>query len=210
MAASHRLFEVPIQGMDCAECTLHVQHAIAALPGVQTVDVLLGAGKAIIRLHPPLVSLPAIHQAVQGGGFGYRFRVRKHLNRHSSRISPWPVLLLLGLLFGVMLFVVIVGEGLGLLKAITQRLPWYIGLAIVLSGGYPVFRKVIQAGLRGQVIAHTLMSVGVVAAALAGEWATAAVVVLFMRVGDYVEHFTAERARGALKDLSALAPQTAA
>jgi Cd2+/Zn2+-exporting ATPase/Cu+-exporting ATPase len=35
------------------------------------------------------------------------------------------------------------------------------------------------------------------------------VVVFFMRVGDYVENFTTERARRAIKDLTALAPQTA-
>ncbi len=208
MAASETL-EVPIQGMDCAECTLHVQHAIAALPGVQTVDVLLGAEKAIIRLDPELVSLPAIHQAVQGAGYSIPVPGEKASKPALLQDFTQPVLLLLGLLFGVILFVVIVGEGLGLFEAITESLPWYIGLAIVLLGGYPVFRKVIQAALRGQVIAHTLMSVGVVAAALAGQWATAAVVVFFMRVGDYVEHFTAERARGALKDLSELAPQTA-
>ncbi len=32
MAKSHTL-EVPIKGMDCAECTQHVQHAIAMVPG---------------------------------------------------------------------------------------------------------------------------------------------------------------------------------
>jgi hypothetical protein len=29
-----RTLEVPIAGMDCTECTLHVHHALAALPGV--------------------------------------------------------------------------------------------------------------------------------------------------------------------------------
>jgi Cd2+/Zn2+-exporting ATPase/Cu+-exporting ATPase len=53
------------------------------------------------------------------------------------------------------------------------------------------------------------MTLGVIAALIVGEWATAAVVVLFMRVGDYVEQFTAERARRAVKNLTALAPQTA-
>ncbi len=43
-----RTFEVPIAGMDCAECTLHVQHAIEKLPGVQKVDVFLGSEKALI------------------------------------------------------------------------------------------------------------------------------------------------------------------
>jgi P-type Cu+ transporter len=37
--------EIPIQGMDCAECTLHVQKAIAALPGVQGVEVFLTTKK---------------------------------------------------------------------------------------------------------------------------------------------------------------------
>ncbi len=42
-----------------------------------------------------------------------------------------------------------------------------------------------------------------------GEWATAAVVVFFMRVGDYAENFTTESAHRAVKDLTAMAPQTA-
>ena len=88
-------------------------------------------------------------------------------------------------------------------------MPWVIGLAIVLVGGYPVFRKVIRATLKGQVISHTLMTLGVIAAMAVGEWATAAVVVFFMRVGDYVESYTTQRARQAVKGLRGMAPQTA-
>jgi Cd2+/Zn2+-exporting ATPase/Cu+-exporting ATPase len=118
-------------------------------------------------------------------------------------------LALLGIVFGVVLFVVVIGEWLGLFEAVTARIPWPLSLALVLALGYPVFRKVLLAALKGQVISHTLMAVGAVAAMLAGEWATALVVVFFMRVGDYVERFTAERARRLLKDLTAMAPQTA-
>jgi len=50
---------------------------------------------------------------------------------------------------------------------------------------------------------------GAFAALAVGEWATAAVVVFFMRVGDYTERFTTERARRAVKDLTAMAPQMA-
>ena len=53
------------------------------------------------------------------------------------------------------------------------------------------------------------MTLGVIAALAVGEWATAAVVVFFMRVGDYAERFTAEGARRAVKELTSLAPQTA-
>jgi len=53
------------------------------------------------------------------------------------------------------------------------------------------------------------MTVGVVAALALGEWATAAVVVVFMRVSDFAERFTTERARRAVRNLTALAPQLA-
>jgi len=95
------------------------------------------------------------------------------------------------------------------LERLTERIPWPLGLGLVLMAGYPVFANVFQAAQRRQITAHTLMTLGVVAALAVGEWATAAVVVFFMRVGDYAESFTTERARQAVKDLTALAPQTA-
>jgi len=119
------------------------------------------------------------------------------------------VLALLGVVSGVVLFVVVVGEQLGLLERLTAWVPRPIGVAIVLIAGYPVFRKVLRAALRRRIIAHTLMTLGVASALAIGQWATAAVVVLFMRVGDSVERFTTDRARRAVRDLTAMAPRTA-
>ncbi len=120
-----------------------------------------------------------------------------------------PILMLLGTVFGVVLFVVVVGEWLGLLEALTPRIPLPVGAAAVLAAGFPVFRNVARAALRRQVTSHALMTLGALAALAVGEWGGAAVVVFFMRVGDYVERFTAERARGALRTLAKMAPQRA-
>ena len=57
--------EIPVLGMDCAECTEHVHKAISSLPGVEKVDVYLAAEKAIIRLDPAQVNMTAIRAAVQ-------------------------------------------------------------------------------------------------------------------------------------------------
>lgn len=196
--------EIPIQGMDCAECTLHVQRAIAALPGIQSVDVFLASEKAVVRLDPGQVDMSSIRQAVESAGYSLDQPAAHPLGDFTHR-----VLTLLGIVFGAVLFVVVIGEWLGLFETLTRRVPWPIWLTVVLLGGYPVFRNVIQAALKGQVISHTLMTIGVLAALAVGEWATAAVVVFFMRVGDYTESFTTERARRAVKDLAAMAPQTA-
>jgi len=207
--------EVPVKGMDCSECTLHVQHAIRALPGVQSVEVFLASEKAVVQLNPQQVGLADIRKAVEGAGYSAPETPLEPEAGGQETSHPVmegfsrPILALLGGVFGVVLFVVVVGEWLGLFKTLTEAIPWPVWLAILLVGGYPVFRNVIRAALHRQVISHTLMTLGVLAAVAVGEWATAAVVMLFMRVGDYVEHFTTERARRAVKDLTAMAPQTA-
>jgi Cd2+/Zn2+-exporting ATPase/Cu+-exporting ATPase len=202
--------DVPIEGMDCAECTMHVRQAIAKIPGVDSVDVFLASEKAVVHLDESLVTLPMIRQAVSLAGYSVPDNVsgQEHPDTGASQYTR-AVLSMLGIVFGVVLFVVVVGEWLGLFETITGQVPWPFGLAIVLLSGYPVFRNVLRATLKGQIISHTLMTLGVIAALVVGEWATAAVVVFFMRVGDYAEHFTTERARKAVKDLAALAPQTA-
>ena len=207
--AETRKIEVSIQGMDCADCTRHVQHAIAGLPGVDSVNVFLSTEKAVVQLDPSRVDLAAIRKAVSEAGYSIPDHALEKPATTPLSDFTRPILALLGLVFGAVLFIVVVGEWLGVFETITAWVPFPIGLAIVLAAGYPVFKNVIRAGLKGQIISHTLMTLGVIAALAIGEWATAAVVVFFMRVGDYVETFTAGRARRAVKDLTALAPQRA-
>ncbi len=200
--------EVPVAGMDCAECTQHVQKAISALPGVQNVEVFLTSEKAFIRLDPEVVNLTDIRKAVKQAGYQVP-DLETELPQPEADPFTRSILRLLGVVFGLVLFVVVVGEWLGLFEEITSRIPMPIGVVIVLIAGYPVFLNVIKAAFRGQVISHTLMTVGVIAALLVGEWGTAVMVVFFMRIGDYVEHFTTERARQAVRDLASLAPRNA-
>jgi P-type Cu+ transporter len=199
--------EIPIQGMDCAECTLHVQKAIAALPGVHGVEVFLASEKAVVELDPQLADLKTIEKAVQKAGYQAGAAGKNQEGGFQASEYTRPILTLFGAIFGFVLFVVVAGEWLGLISAVTERVPWPIMLALVLAGGFPIFKNVIRAALRGQVLAHTLMTVGVMAAILVGEWATATVIVFLMRAGDYAERFTAERARRAVKDLASMAPQ---
>jgi Cd2+/Zn2+-exporting ATPase/Cu+-exporting ATPase len=207
--ASLRTLEIPISGMDCAECTQHVQHAIEKLSGVHSVDVFLSTEKAVVRLDPAQVDLPSIRSAVQGAGYDVPA---------SDSPAPAPVsmddfnrrltILLVGV-FVIILGVVIFGEGLGLFDFLNDLVPFPLGVMFVVAGGYPVFMNVIRAALRRQAISHTLMTLGVIAALTVGQWVTAALVVVFMRIGDYVENFTTESARRAVRELTSLAPQTA-
>lgn len=199
-----KTIEILVKGMECPECALHVEHAITKLPGVKSAQVLLTAEKAIIRFDPALVSLSAVQKAIESTGY-------------TVGNTPLPVVahtfnrrtdILLGTVFSIVLMIVIAGEWLGMFDKLNVLVPFPLGVAIIIAGGWEVFINVIRAALKKQIVSHTLMTVGVVAALLIGEWVTAAIVVLFMRIGSYVERFTAESARRAVKELNTLVPQT--
>jgi Cd2+/Zn2+-exporting ATPase/Cu+-exporting ATPase len=213
MSKTSQTLEVSVKGMDCVECTQHVQHAIAHLPGVESVNVFLASEKAVVRLDPALVDLPAIRKAVAGAG-NYSIPETDE-NAAPTRDNPIVgdfsrrVAALLAVVFGAIVFIVVVGEWLGLFERLTELVPFPIGVLLVVASGWPIFRNVASAAFKRQVTSHTLMTLGVIAALVVGQWATAAVVVFFMRVGEYAENFTTEGARRAVKDLTAMAPQTA-
>lgn len=209
--AKAQTIEVPIAGMDCANCARHVHESIAAVPGVFAVNVLLSAEKAIIQADPAHLDKDAIRRAIEAAG--YCIPTLKPATEQpgpaSFRAVQRRVMLLFGMVVGAVLLIVVAGEWLGLFETVTAAVPWWTGLLLVLLAGYPVFIQVVRAALRGKVTSHTLMSVGVIAALVIGQWVTATIVVFFMRVGDYAEQFTSSRARRAVKDLTSLAPQTA-
>jgi P-type Cu+ transporter len=207
--ANAQTLNILISGMDCAECTQTIQHAIERLPGVQSVSVFLATEKAVVKLDPSQVDLTTIRAAVKGAGYDVPASTASPTAPVSIDDFNRKLTTLLVSVFAIILSVVIFGEGLGWFDFLNERVPFLLGLLIVLAGGYPVFMNVIRATLNRQIISHTLMTLGVIAALVVGQWVTAALVVIFMRIGDYVEHFTTESARRAVKELTSLAPQTA-
>jgi Cd2+/Zn2+-exporting ATPase/Cu+-exporting ATPase len=109
----------------------------------------------------------------------------------------------------VIALVGIVGERLGLMEALVERIPAWLALAAVLAGGYPIFRNVVRALRNRSITSHALMTLGIIGALAIGQYAAAAVIVFFMRLADFIEGYTTERSRQAIKELMKLAPETA-
>jgi len=209
---SNKNIELSIKGMDCAGCARAVKEAIESVDGVKKAEVLLSSEKALIETEEkPGISNEIIKEIKNAG-----YDVDSDINQSSEdgtsdslNRTAQKILNLFGLVFGAVLFVVVAGEWLGLFKTLTANIPFWVGAILVLLMGYTVFKKVVMAALRGRVIAHALMAVGALAALIAGEWVTSAIVVFFMRTGDYIEGFTTEKARSALRSLTNFAPKTA-
>ena len=126
------------------------------------------------------------------------------LTRFSSKLF-----LGFGVVLGAIVLLAVLGEWFGLLDHLEKLVPWPVWMAIIALGGYPIFRNVLRAAVRRRVTSHTLMTVGLLAAIATDQWAAAVLVVFFMRLADQVEHYTASRARRAVRELTAMAPETA-
>jgi Cd2+/Zn2+-exporting ATPase/Cu+-exporting ATPase len=135
--------------MDCAECTMHVKHAIESVPGVHHVEVLLGAEKAISETGAEGANLDAIRAAVAAAGYTVPQSVPQPSASTAPDFNRKFNLLLIGLFAGVAA-IVIFGEWLGLFDLLNERVPFGLGMVLVLAGGFPVFRNVIRATLRRQ------------------------------------------------------------
>lgn len=119
------------------------------------------------------------------------------------------LLTVFGIVIVSVVTIVITAEWLGLLDKLATLVPVPVWLALIAAGGYPIFRSVLQAAWRRKITSHTLMTVGLAAAMLSGAWPAAVLIVFFMRLADYIERFTAERARSAVRDLTLMAPEMA-
>lgn len=215
--AEKQTCELSVEGMDCANCARRVQSALEAVKGVHSAEVRLLSETAVVALderHP--ATAEALRRAVENAGYPVQEAASSSSepsdsasHNASTAAHTWRSLGLLGGIALVVIAIAVMGEGFGLFDWLQRVVPWPVGLAGVLLIGVPVFKKVARATWNRTVIAHTLMTVGVVAALLVGEWVTALVIVIFMRVGDYVEHFTTDRARGSVRSLMDQAPQTA-
>ncbi len=212
VAMSDTQIEIGVRGMDCAECVLHVEGALSKVPGVRSARVSLAAEKAYVTMDATRTTLPQLHAAIASAGYsvaGEESVRRMDEIEARSRVIVRRTMTALGLVAGLVLFVIVAGEWLGLFKVVTRLVPWPIGAALVVGGGWPVLRKVALAAWHRQITSHTLMTLGVMAALVVGEWPTAAVVVMFMRIGDAIEGYTTDHARQAVRSLQKLAPAAA-
>lgn len=82
--------------------------------------------------------------------------------------------------------------------------------AAIAVGSFPVARHAFQELWIARILGiNTLMVIAVVGAMVIGEWAEAAIVVVLFSLGEALEGYATERARGALEGLLDLVPPTA-
>src|SRR5512136_1995126 len=102
---------LPIAGMTCASCVMHVENGLKEVPGVLNVSVNLATERATVEMIPGAVTMADLKHAVEDVGYevldvgGQQEELvdRERALREQEREREWRDLIL-GIIFTVPLF----------------------------------------------------------------------------------------------------------
>jgi Cu+-exporting ATPase len=209
MSVAVKTMELDVQGMDCADCAMHVEHAVSALPGVLRTQVFLLTEKGVVEFDPLRVDARKIIRAVESVGYRASVAGQDAVPQNRAAQIADRVRLAFVAAVGLLAIASFVAERTGLAQAAMERIPWWLAMLAVLAGSIPIFASGVKALLVRQINADVLMMVGILAATALGEFVAAAMIVFFMTVAHFLESFTTGKSREAIRALVRIAPKTA-
>jgi len=190
-----------IGGMDCTCNADLLARKLDALAGIRDHKITPVTGQAMVSFDPAVINIQEIIRTVAEAG------MTASLVRSEGRTSTWwrepQQLALYGC--GLIALVAFVAGYLGI------PLLWVNGLYLiaVLVGVYYPARKALIALRNMTPTIHLLMLIGSVGAMLLGLWGEAAVLIFVYSLGDVLESYAVDKARGAIRSLMALVPKEA-
>ena len=199
-----------IAGLSCIDCAGRIQASVGQLESVDKCEVDYATGNLTVWLTSPDFDVAPVAKIVQDTGHDLITERRRtpegnavvHFFRFLLASRETTLTAIAGLLTLAGLILAAAG-----VPPLARTLAFAAAIA---AGSFPVVRHAYQE-LR---IAHslginTLMVIAVTGAMVIGQWAEAAIVVVLFSLGEALEGYATERARGALESLLDLVPPTA-
>ncbi|MCZ2122937.1 MAG: cadmium-translocating P-type ATPase, partial [Anaerolineales bacterium] len=190
---------IPIENMDCSDCSLVIEHSVGRMDGVLSVNVNYPTEKMWIEYDNHKVNRAAIEKRVRSLGYQIplnEFQARLQENRE----------LLFSLLSGLFLLI-------GWLGVTFFSFPTYLSIGLFavayILGGWDVSRHAWHALRERRLDTDGLMVVAAIGAAFLGEFAEGALLLFLFSLGHALEERALDRARSAVRALADLAPKTA-
>lgn len=206
----------------CLDCVGDVAGALGRLPGVLSVDVLAAAGVILVE-HDGTVAIDEVQETAATLGLGLvpvganpvgsgatapaAETARTQTRDEDAAEHPWwrrPRILAL-VVGGFFLFAALVTD-----RVLGARAPaTALYLATVAVAGFYPTRSAIESLRRRRLTITTLLVVATAGALALGVVGEGAILVVVFSIGEVLEDYASDRARGSIRALMALAPPVA-
>jgi Cd2+/Zn2+-exporting ATPase len=199
VAARYRHEVIPVEGMDCSDCTLAIEHALGRAPGVLTASVSYAAGTLRVEYDSRKTDRKALVDRLRALGYGVpKGPLASFLDERRE--------LILSLLAGAL---VLSGWLVSRFTAAPGEVAAGLYAAAYLAGGFDVARHAWHSLKTGRFDTDLLMVTAALGAAAIGEAADGALLLFLFSLGHALEELALDRARRAVSKLGALTPKTA-
>jgi len=189
---------IAVEGMDCSDCVLAIEHGLGRMNGVLTAIVNYAAGTLRVEYDTTRVKRSALVERIHG--LGYR------VPKEGAAALEERRELLFALFSGLLL---LVGWLAGRFFGASPRVTTAIFLAAYLFGGWDIALHAWHSVRQGKFDTDLLMVVAALGAAALGEFADGALLLFLFSLGHVLEEMALDRARDAVRKLGELAPKTA-
>lgn len=195
-----------VQGFTCANCAGKFENNVKQIPGVRDAKVNFGASKIAVYGNATIEELEKAgafenlkvtpEKAERGAAQEVKKEVKEPFYKKHSTLLNAALLMVFGYLSQY-----VNGEE----NLVTSLL----FAASIIIGGFSLFKVGFQNLLRFEFDMKTLMTVAIIGAAIIGEWAEGAIVVILFAISEALERFSMDRARQSIRSLMDIAPKEA-
>ncbi|GAA0463475.1 heavy metal translocating P-type ATPase [Alkalibacillus silvisoli] len=191
-----------VQGFSCANCANTFEKNVQRLDGVNDAKVNFGASKITVY------GSTTKEELEKAGSFENLKVQSEHApdesesTRQPSFFQKYQTVILAILFFGFGVASQVINGGDNLLT-------WLAYATSMVVGGYTLFKTGLMNLMRLRFDMKTLMTVAVIGAAIIGEWAEGALVVILFAISEELEGFSMDRARQSIRSLMDIAPKEA-
>ena len=210
------VFRIPTMDSEEGE----IRHAVANIPGVRSLQFQLAA--RTLSIDAEAESLPLVLAAIRKAGFkpaplssnapdsgahGHDHGHEAHDHDHNDASFPSGIqkyALALALAVGVESIAFFAPD-----TRIFQGLGMVLSVGAIALAGFSTYVKGLAALRNFRLNINALMTVAVTGAFLIGQWPEAAMVMALYAIAEMIEARAVDRARGAIKSLLDLTPETA-
>ncbi len=199
--------EIRLGGLDCADCTVTIEKAVQAIPGVKSAAADFGTARLHVLFDSGTVSLAEITEKVRSLGYEAKLPGQGASEARGRTPPFWrDEAVLTTAVAGILLVAALATGRLPGTTALAGSHVLY-ALAIVIAG-YKVAWRGLQAIATRSFDVDFLVTIAAAMAPLINQWWEGALVMFLFAAGNAMEEITTERTRRSVESLSDLAPPT--
>lgn len=200
-----------VEGLSCVNCAGKFERNVKELPGVQDAHVNFATSKMAVYGNA------TIDELEKAGAFenlkvfpeklgGQTVKNILEAKANSEEKEPFykkhSTLLFASLL-------IVLGYTSYFVNGEDNLVTVLLFMSAIVIGGYSLFKVGFQNLLKFDFDMKTLMTVAIIGAALIGEWAEGAVVVILFAISEALERYSMDKARQSIRSLMDIAPNEA-